>query len=302
MFEQSELPKSEDQPLNKMAHKWKWETLDKGLVLWSPWTEQELKDFVSYDDRSRDLLALGFGQSTGIDLPGEGQGSLSSALPRSQNCFLCRGIAASPIQILRAFSALINGNILVTPHVALQSPNEFLTSESSVKDQRQAKIPWLTEELILKLRKNLAVRGGPSLASIRWNEQSEQISTQFPAQVTVLGFWPDKSPKVSYIVLLDGVKIDPRERRGTLGRTLIVAKQAAQVPLKDKWRTVKSQETKKELSRMPNLKGKSIRQAFDILQSIGISTKLKGVGSVIAQKPRSGTPLKGVKVCSITCK
>ncbi|MCK4425168.1 MAG: PASTA domain-containing protein [Deltaproteobacteria bacterium] len=302
MFEQSELPKSEIQSLDKMVHKWKWETLGKGLVLWSPWTEQELKDFVSYDDMSRDLWGLGFGQPTGIDLPGEGQGSLSSALPRSQNCFFHQGITASPIQILRAFSALINGNILVTPHVALQSPNEFLTSESSVKDQRQAKIPWLTEELILKLRKNLAVRGGPSLASIRWNEQSEQISTQFPAQVTALGFWPDKSPKVSYIVLLDNVKIDPRERRGTLGRALIVAKQAAQIPLKDEWRTVKSQETKKELSRMPNLKGKSVRQALDILQSIGISTKLKGVGTVIAQKPRSGIPLKGVKVCSITCK
>jgi hypothetical protein len=302
MFEQSKLPKSEIQSLDEMARKWKWETLDKGLVLWSPWTEQELKDFVSYDDMSRDLWGLGFGQSTGIDLPGEGQGSLSSAMSKSQNCFLRRAITASPIQILRAFSALINENILVTPHLALQSPNEFLASESSVKDQRQAKIQWLTEELILRSRKNIAVIGGPSLASIRWNEQSEQISTQFPAQVTALGFWPNKSPKVSYIVLLDGVKIDPREHMGTLGRALIVAKQAAQIPLKDEWRTVKSQETKKELSRMPNLKGKSVRQALDILQSIGLSTKLKGVGTVIAQKPRSGIPLNGVKVCSITCK
>jgi hypothetical protein len=301
MFEQSKLPKSESQSLDEMAHNWKWETLGKGLVLWSPWTEQELKDLVSYDDLSRDLWCLGFGQSTGIDLPGEGQGNLSSALPGSQDCFLHRGITASPIQILRAFSAMINGNILVTPHVALQSPKEFLTSESSVKDQRQAKIPWLTEELILKLRKNLAVREGPSLASIRWNEQAEQISTQFPAQITALGFWPDKSPKVSYIVLLDGAKIDPSERPGTLGRALIVAKQAAQIPLKDEWRTLESQESKKELSRMPNLKGKSVRQALDILQSIGISTKLKGVGTVIAQKPRSGTSLNGVKVCSITC-
>ncbi|MBW1670099.1 MAG: PASTA domain-containing protein [Deltaproteobacteria bacterium] len=302
MFEQSKLPKSEIPSLDEMAHKCQWEILGKGLVLWSPWTEQEMKDIVSYDDMSRDLWDLGFGQSTGIDLPGEGQGSLSSTLPRSQNCFLGRAITASPIQILRAFSALINKNILVTPHVALQSPNEFLTSESSVKDQRQSKIPWLTEKLILKLRKNLAVRGGPSLASIRWDEQSEQISTQFPAQVTALGFWPDKSPKVSYIVLLDGVKVDPRERRGTLGRSLIVAKQAAQIPLKNEWRTVKSQETKKELSRMPNLKGKSVRQALDILQAIGISIKLKGVGTVIAQKPRSGISLNGVKVCSITCK
>ncbi|RPI55846.1 MAG: PASTA domain-containing protein [Deltaproteobacteria bacterium] len=302
MLEQSKVPKSKIQSLDKMAHNWKWETLGKGLVLWSPWAEQELKDLISYDDLSRDLWSLGFGQSTGIDLPDEGQGSLSSALPSSQNCFLSLlDITANPIQILRAFSALINGNILVTPHVTLQSPKEFLTSESSVKDQRQAKIPWLTEELMLRSRENLAVRGEPSLASIRWDEQSEQISTQFPAQVTALGFWPEKSPKVSYIVLLDGVKIDPHEHMSTLGRALIVAKQAAQIPLNDEWQTVKSQKTKKEFSWMPNLKGKTARQALDILQSIGISTKLKGVGTVIAQKPRSGTPLNGVKVCSITC-
>lgn len=302
MLEQSKVPKSKIQSLDKMAHNWKWETLGKGLVLWSPWAEQELKDLISYDDLSRDLWSLGFGQSTGIDLPDEGQGSLSSALPSSQNCFLSLlDITANPIQILRAFSALINGNILVTPHVTLQSPKEFLTSESSVKDQRQAKIPWLTEELMLRSRESLAVRGEPSLASIRWDEQSEQISTQFPAQVTALGFWPEKSPKVSYIVLLDGVKIDPHEHMSTLGRALIVAKQAAQIPLNDEWQTVKSQKTKKEFSWMPNLKGKTARQALDILQSIGISTKLKGVGTVIAQKPRSGTPLNGVKVCSITC-
>jgi stage V sporulation protein D (sporulation-specific penicillin-binding protein) len=303
MFKQSELPESESQSLDEMVSKWKWEPLDKGLVLWSPWTEQEIKNFVPYDELSRDLWGLGFGQMTGIDLPGEGQGSLSPAMPSSQNCYLHQGITASPVQVLRAFSALINGNILVVPHVALKKVRkEFLTSESSVKDKRQAKVPWLTEELTLRSQKNLAVRAGPSLASISWNEQSEQISTQSPAQVTVLGFWPGKSPKVSYIILLDGVKIDPRERQGTLGRALIAVKQAAQIPFENEWRMAKNKEIKKNISRMPNLRGKSVRQALDILQSIGLSAKLKGVGTVVVQKPRSGIPLKDVKVCSITCK
>ncbi len=303
MFEQSEQPKSKNQSPDRTACKCKWETLDEGVVLWSPWTGQELKDLVSYDGLSRDLWGLGFGQTTGIDLPAEGQGSLSSVLPGLQNCLLYRGITASPIQILRAFSALINGNILVTPHLALQKGRkEFPPSESSVKDQRQVKVPWLTEELMLRSRKNLAVRSGPSLASIRWNGQAGRISIRSPAQVTVLGFWPDRSPKVSYIGFLDGVKIDPRERRGTLGRALLVVKQAAQIPLNDEWQTAKSKETKKDLSMMPNLKGKSARQAMDILQSIGLSIKLKGAGTVVAQKPRSGMPLKGVKVCNITCK
>ncbi len=301
MFEQSEPTKSESQPLETITHQCQWEVLGKGMVLWSPWTEKELKDIVPYNDISRDLWGLGFGQFTGIDLPGEGRGSLSLALAGSQNCFLHRAITGSPIQILRAFSALINGNILITPHVALQNTNELLTPGSSANGQKHAQIPWLTEELTLKSQRMLAVRGGPSLASIRWNEQSDQISNQFPAQVTALGFWPDRSPKVSYIVLLDGVKIDPRERRGTLGRSLIVAKQAVQIPLKEEWRTTEAEETKNQFSTMPDLKGKSVRQALDILQSIGIYTKLKGVGTVVAQKPESGIPLNGVKTCSITC-
>jgi hypothetical protein len=102
--------------------------------------------------------------------------------------------------------------------------------------------------------------------------------------------------------LLDGVKVDPREHQGTLGRALIAVKQAVQIPFENEWRMAKNKETKKDLSRMPNLRGKSVRQALDILQSIGLSAKLKGVGTVVAQKPRSGIPLKDVKVCSITCK
>nr|HDM99830.1 PASTA domain-containing protein [Deltaproteobacteria bacterium] len=301
MFEQSELQKSEILPLGKTAHQCQWEVLDKGMVLWSPWTEKELKDIVPYNDISRDLWGLGFGQFTGIDLPGEGRGSLPSAPAGLRNSLLRQAVTASPIQILRAFSALINKNILVTPHVALQSTDEFLIPGSSANDQKHAPISWLTEELIHKSLRKLAVRGGPSLASIRWNEQSDQISNQFPAQVTALGFWPERSPKVSYIVLLDGVKIDPRERRGTLGRSLVVAKQAVQIPLKDEWRTVKTEEAERQFSTMPNLKGKSVRQALDILQSMGIYTELKGVGTVIAQKPESGIPLNGVKTCSITC-
>ncbi|NIA08902.1 MAG: hypothetical protein GWP10_03840 [Nitrospiraceae bacterium] len=207
------------------APKWGWDAIDAGLVLWGPWLE---RDPVPSSDLSKELWDLGFGQQTGIDLPGECQGSLPPSL--SEPAF--RGVMANSIQVLRAFSVLIMGVKLVRPHVALRLPKEF---SPGLKDLSQAKIPWLTEGQAIRLRKRLAARRGPSLASILWSNNDKNTpsmpSSQSPAQVMALGFWPPKSPKVSYIFLLDGVKRDPRKHRGILGRPLRVAKEAAQLPM-----------------------------------------------------------------------
>jgi stage V sporulation protein D (sporulation-specific penicillin-binding protein) len=251
MFERRGLPESVTQNLDKKIHKCKWLVLDKNLILWSPLSEKEF-NLSCYAGLSRDLLSLGFGRRTGIDLPDEGQGKLYSAQSKIQNYLLDRINTASPIQTLRAFSALINGNTLVKPHLALEGPEDFLSSESPNKNN--IKIPWITGELMLQLKEKLAVKEGPSIAHIGLHKQFGQILQDSPAQVTALGFWPDRSPEVSYILLLEGVKIDPRERRGTLGGALMVAKQACDIPLKDDWQLVKSHNTQKKFSKMSNLK------------------------------------------------
>jgi len=293
--------------------KWKWKTIDDGLVLWAPWTEGDSGNSIPCKDLSRDLWDLGFGQLTGIDLPGERQGGLPSSLSDADDHMLYRGIMANSIQVLRAFSALIKGNKLVRPHVALKGPKGLSgTGSVTLKNQNQARISWLTEGQILKLRKRLAVRRGPSLASILWSSNRETLyspSSQSPAQVMALGFWPADTPKVSYIFLLDGVKRDPRDCRGILGRPLRVAKQAARLPMgwaSDRNRSgsgrAASMKNKGRILRMPDLRGKSMREAMDILQSMGLSAKFKGAGSVIIQIPRARTSLRGVKVCSIVCR
>ena len=64
---------------------------------------------------------LGIGEKTGIDLPGEVSGWLHpperwsgtsiGAIPIGQE------VAVTPLQILRAYSAVANGGFLVRPHV-----------------------------------------------------------------------------------------------------------------------------------------------------------------------------------------
>ena len=48
---------------------------------------------------------------------------------------------------------------------------------------------------------------------------------------------------------------------------------------------------------MPDLRGLSLRKSLRLLQGINVELKIKGTGRVIDQQPRPGTSLKGVQEC-----
>ena len=73
------------------------------------------KNFLDY------VINLGFGQRTGIDLPGEIHGDITNLYSGRKINFLTasfgQGIAVTPIQLINAYSTIANGGKLMKPYV-----------------------------------------------------------------------------------------------------------------------------------------------------------------------------------------
>lgn len=76
-------------------------------------------------DRSKfrdQYMKFGFGEKTGIDLPGEVSGILSNLKTNREveyaNVSFGQGVAVTPIGMIRAMASLANGGKLIEPHVA----------------------------------------------------------------------------------------------------------------------------------------------------------------------------------------
>lgn len=70
------------------------------------------------------VTAFGFGKKTGIDLPGESSGIMfaKEAMKEVEQATVAfgQGLSVTPLQLVRAFSAIVNGGILYEPRITHQ--------------------------------------------------------------------------------------------------------------------------------------------------------------------------------------
>jgi cell division protein FtsI/penicillin-binding protein 2 len=114
------------------------EVLNQSLNTGAAFVAEEL----GLDVFARYMFSLGFGEETGIDLPGEVPGIVSglksgSALDLVSASF-GQGVAVTPIAMTRALATLANQGVMVTPHVANQIRSQSGIRRSAwQKDERR---------------------------------------------------------------------------------------------------------------------------------------------------------------------
>ncbi len=254
----------------------------------------------------------GMTERTGIDLPGEadsitiakknyGPVELASASFGQSN-------KITPIQMITAFCAVVNGGKLVTPHVVKQmlDANGNVVETYGTKVKRQV----ISEETSAQMRKileqdvtanggsNAYVKGfsigGKSGTSEKLELNRKPNATQEEKDARVssfIGFSPVDDPEIAVMVMID------EPRAGQVYGSQVAAPVVASI-MSDvlPYIGIEPNYTKEELEKMevsvPNVTGSKLDTAQSKLLAQGLKPKIKGDGNtVLKQVPSSGSSM-----------
>lgn len=285
------------------------------------------------------LCSFGFGSLTGIDLPGEVRGILRkprkwsglsmAALPIGQE------ISVTAIQLATAASAVANGGVLMRPWVvkAIISKEGKIIKEFGPTPIRRV-ISQETAYRLTDILKGVVVKGTATMARVPGYEVAGKTGTaqkmdpqtgkysQDKAVASFLGWVPADDPRILILVVVDEPKGLSSEEgilhyggliatpvfREVAQRTLCYLNvpseksprgEIIRVSLSDMESEVSERGELKRKEEMPELKGKSMREALHILNDYDLKPNFIGSGRVIKQDPPPETPLKGVRECTV---
>ncbi len=163
------------------------------------------------------LRKFGFGEKSGIDLPGESSGLLASPRFWDKGLHMTMsygyGTSVSIMQMVSAVSALANDGVRVTPHIIKYSPEE--------EAEKIKRIPTISPQTARTITKLLAIsvnNGKSNIKLDKYNVAAKTGTSRKPAEngsgysgamyTSTIGYLPASDPKVLIYVVVDSAKKD----------------------------------------------------------------------------------------------
>ena len=164
------------------------------------------------------LRKFGFGEKSGIDLPGESSGLLAAPKYWDRGLHMTMsygyGTSVSIMQMVSAVSALANGGVRVTPHVIKYSPEE--------EAEKVKRIPTISPQTARTITKLLAVsvnNGKSNIKLDKYNVAAKTGTSRKPSEngsgysgamyTSTIGYLAASDPKVLIYVVVDSAKKGP---------------------------------------------------------------------------------------------
>lgn len=250
------------------------------------------------------MKKFGLGQKTGIDISGEASGMLMSK-SSVKNVDLARmgfghAVALTPIQLLTATAAIVNGGTLNSPHIlkgiydedgSLVKGASTKTTENIISKETSAKVNYLLECAENKTGKYTFVEGynvgGKTGTAQKYKEtggidQGKYISS-------FIGTYPADDPQYLVFIMVD------EPSAGAYYGSIVAAPYGKMVfsQLFEYLGEEKQDESVVvEYVQMPDLIDKSLAEAAVILKNLNIYYELDGEGEIITgQLPPVGTEI-----------
>ncbi|WP_243358323.1 penicillin-binding transpeptidase domain-containing protein [Fundidesulfovibrio terrae] len=272
---------------------------------------------------------VGFGQPTGLPLPGEAKGLLRplnawSKLDLATNSF-GQGIGVTPVQLAQAFHIIANNGVKKPLRLVLDPVQDSAYwPETRVFDPQVAKTVQLMMREVVEEEKGTGIKAhidGLELGGKTGTAQKAKATGGYGEKYLAdfVGFIPAVDPEYMVLVMVDepepnhygGVVAAPAVREvamkslaylGRMPETVKLAqdqKPAASTPAPEVAEILGVAFPPMNLAvngaEVPNLVGLPLRKAAEILAGKGVVPSLKGNGLVVGkQNPIPGTPWNAV--------
>ena len=163
---------------------------------------------------------FGFGEPTGIELPGEEAGILFDPdyMVDSDIATMAIGqsIAVTPLQLVTAMSAVANDGVLLKPHIVkmIKNANGTTFSETHVEEVRRS-IESATDKTLVSLLEQVVASGGGGKAKVKGYRiagktgtaqkiREEELGYQEGRYIaSFCGFAPVENPRLALLVMID---------------------------------------------------------------------------------------------------
>lgn len=252
--------------------------------------------------------AFGFTQKTGIDLPGESRSiyydETMGPVELATESF-GQNFSITPIQMITGAAAVANGGYLVQPHVVAQviddQGNIIRTTDTTVKRQVVSNDTSRRVSAILQqtattgTAKNGYIAGyrvagktGTSEKIAEWIAQGKQGEKKYIA--SYCGYAPADDPQVAMLVFFD----EPLRQGGQVFGSAIAGPPFAKTMSEIlPYLGVEAKYTEEELAKLdtsaPDVLGKKVQEAQNIIQNAELDVKVYGNGeTVLSQVPEPG--------------
>ena len=256
------------------------------------------------------LYRFGFNTTTNVDFSAD-QAGILMAPKYVKNTDLARisfgqSIAVTPLQLITAACAVINGGTLYQPYfVASMTDNDgHVLSETEPVKVRQVLKPE-TSALMRQLLEGVVSLGGGKNAAIEGYRIGGKTGTAQKYRDGVIvrgvhvgsffGFAPANDPQIAVLVTVDEAKI--ANDYGSNTAAPYAGKLLEKILA---YQQIKPTETKDtETVTVPNVKNMTVQLAIGALNDVGLIAELSGDGTVVSQTPAAGTTVNKHSIVKI---
>ena len=257
------------------------------------------------------MQKFGFAQKTGVDLAGEATGiihKLENIGPvELATMSFGQSFQITPLQLLRAASAIVNGGYLITPHFGKGiADEEGNIIENFQYERGEQVISQETSETMKKILESVVSEGTGSKAYIPGYRIGGKTATseKLPRRsgkyiASFMSFAPAENPQVMALVLIDepqGVYYG-----GTVAGPVMQELLRNILPylgIEPQYSEKETVEASKAVTTVPDLAGMTLGEAKNALFQAGLSAQTETEGEIITrQTPPAGELVnKGTKV------